>query len=180
MGLSIDMRRLLGLICVSETVVYAQVNQFRDQINSFTPNACQHLDPNDRPDWGNTVFREDINTLSAFKVKKCIYFSLLKKSFPFRSLAERSWPSLSQAHPSSPSPVIYWHKDWLSRNMRMSQVLSIPLSLHALHNRQKRSCLALSAFTQSSDFSHQRSPESAHCVGGRMPDWLCVWVPSHV
>lgn len=43
--------------------------------------------------------------------------------------------------------------------MRTSQVLSIPLSLHALHNRQKRNCLALSAFTQSSDFSHHNHKE---------------------
>lgn len=32
MGLSMDVRRLLGLICVSETVVYL----FREQINAFT------------------------------------------------------------------------------------------------------------------------------------------------
>lgn len=36
MGLSMDVRRLLGLICVSETVVYAQINRFREQINAFT------------------------------------------------------------------------------------------------------------------------------------------------
>lgn len=94
-----------------------------------------------------------------------------KEVFPFQSLAERSWFSLSQTHRSSPSPVIYWHKDWLSRNMRMSQVLSIPLSLHALHNRQKRSCLALGAFTQSSNFSHQCSQESAQqCC------WMNAWL----
>lgn len=94
-----------------------------------------------------------------------------KQVFPFQSLAERSWFSLSQTHRSSPSPVIYWHKDWLSRNMRMSQVLSIPLSLHALHNRQKRSCLALGAFTQSSNFSHQCSQESAQqCC------WMNAWL----
>ena len=50
--LSIDVRRLPKLICVSETKAYAQINRFSEQINYFsqTEYACQHLSPNDSPD----------------------------------------------------------------------------------------------------------------------------------
>lgn len=68
--LSMDMGRLPGLICVSETVDYVQVNWFKEQINRSERKKAhgQHLNHDDC----YMVFRRDIIlAFNKFNFKKC-------------------------------------------------------------------------------------------------------------
>lgn len=69
--------RLPGLICVSETTVYAQINRFRGQINHWFVNgwsqACEQLNSNEGPDQEGTRWR--------MEKEKILFASNLKRNF---------------------------------------------------------------------------------------------------
>lgn len=166
-----DIWRLAGLICVSETMAYAQVNRFREQINPLLRMKTIT----------NTLKQMKGLTKRQYCVWNWQHSSLLQKrkkeSFPFQTLRERSYPSEPNP-PQQPLPSHLLTKIGLAKTHACLKcwALPVPCMLCTIHT----SSLVLGAFTQSSDFSHQYSQESRGCLNKAWPAVCarkCLYVP---